>query len=168
MRVGPLWKRSFYISESPPLSALTVDRASYRGIVSAEPAVAAATEFRDLLQKAGIRVSGPAGAGKYTLALMLTMAIQCERQPRDLWSNGQSLAGFCGRCHNCVRIASAIDLETLESNVPGIYVAGVIIGGRHTGEIFIENGRFHGRQIIAAMTGKGAVHEKPPVAPPGE
>jgi DNA polymerase-3 subunit delta' len=56
-------------------------------------------------------LSGPAGAGKYTLALMLTMAVECERQPRDLWSNGQSLAGFCGRCHNCVRIASAANLE---------------------------------------------------------
>ena len=58
--------------------------------------------------------------------------------------------------------------ESLESNVPGIYVAGVVVGGMHTGEIFIENGRFHGRQIIAAMTGKGALHEEPPVAPPGE
>jgi len=56
-------------------------------------------------------LSGPAGAGKYTLALMLTMAVECELQPRDLWSNGQSLAGFCGRCHNCVRIASAANLE---------------------------------------------------------
>jgi thioredoxin reductase (NADPH) len=46
----------------------------------------------------------------------------------------------------------AIDPETLESNVPGIYVAGVIIGGRHTGEIFIENGRFHGGQIIRSLT----------------
>ncbi|MCL4523458.1 MAG: YpdA family putative bacillithiol disulfide reductase [Acidobacteria bacterium] len=44
--------------------------------------------------------------------------------------------------------------ETLESNVPGIYLAGVILGGRHTGEIFIENGRFHGKQIIAALTKK--------------
>ncbi|MBI1749748.1 MAG: YpdA family putative bacillithiol disulfide reductase [Acidobacteria bacterium] len=41
--------------------------------------------------------------------------------------------------------------ETLESNVPGIYLAGVILGGRHTGEIFIENGRFHGKQIVAAL-----------------
>jgi DNA polymerase-3 subunit delta' len=56
-------------------------------------------------------LAGPAGAGKYTLALMLTMAVECERQPRDLWSNGQSLAGFCGGCHNCVRIASAANLE---------------------------------------------------------
>jgi thioredoxin reductase (NADPH) len=44
--------------------------------------------------------------------------------------------------------------ETLESNVPGIYLAGVVIGGRHTSEIFIENGRFHGKQIVRALTGK--------------
>lgn len=45
----------------------------------------------------------------------------------------------------------AIDPNTLESNVPGIHLAGVVIGGRHTGEIFIENGRFHGKQIIEAL-----------------
>src|SRR5271165_5748954 len=56
-------------------------------------------------------LSGPAGAGKYTLALMLTMAVECERQPRDLWSNGQSLAAFCGHCGNCTRIAMAANLD---------------------------------------------------------
>jgi thioredoxin reductase (NADPH) len=49
----------------------------------------------------------------------------------------------------------ALDPNTLESNVPGIYLAGVIIGGRFTGEIFIENGRFHGKQIIEALQRKG-------------
>jgi len=58
-----------------------------------------------------LTLAGPSGAGKYTLALMLTMAVECERQPRDLWSNGQSLASFCGICHNCTRIASAATLE---------------------------------------------------------
>lgn len=58
-----------------------------------------------------IILSGPAGAGKYTLALLLAMTIECERQPRDLWSNGQTLAGFCGHCANCTRIATAADLE---------------------------------------------------------
>ena len=43
------------------------------------------------------------------------------------------------------------DPETLESNVPGIYVAGVIVAGSRTNEIFIENGRFHGRQIAAHL-----------------
>lgn len=41
--------------------------------------------------------------------------------------------------------------KTLESNVPGIYLAGVVTGGRHTGEIFIENGRLHGKQIIEGL-----------------
>jgi thioredoxin reductase (NADPH) len=38
--------------------------------------------------------------------------------------------------------------ESRESNVPGLYLAGVIIAGMDTNEIFIENGRFHGKQII--------------------
>lgn len=46
------------------------------------------------------------------------------------------------------------DHETLESNVPGIYLAGVIVAGSRTNEIFIENGRFHGRQIAAALASK--------------
>jgi thioredoxin reductase (NADPH) len=37
------------------------------------------------------------------------------------------------------------DPATLESNVPGIYLAGVIVAGERTNEIFIENGRFHGQ-----------------------
>jgi thioredoxin reductase (NADPH) len=47
----------------------------------------------------------------------------------------------------------ALDPNTLESNVPGIHLAGVVIGGRHTSEIFIENGRFHGKQIIESLKG---------------
>ncbi|HWA96442.1 MAG TPA: YpdA family putative bacillithiol disulfide reductase [Terracidiphilus sp.] len=46
------------------------------------------------------------------------------------------------------------DVSTLESNVPGVYLAGVIVAGSRTNEIFIENGRFHGRQIAAALTAK--------------
>ena len=46
------------------------------------------------------------------------------------------------------------DPETLESNVPGIYLAGVIVAGSRTNEIFIENGRFHGRQIATAIASK--------------
>jgi thioredoxin reductase (NADPH) len=43
--------------------------------------------------------------------------------------------------------------KTLESNVPGIHLAGVVTGGRHTGEIFIENGRLHGKQIVEGLKG---------------
>jgi thioredoxin reductase (NADPH) len=48
----------------------------------------------------------------------------------------------------------SLDPSTLESNISGIHLAGVVIGGRHTGEIFIENGRFHGKQIIQALAAK--------------
>lgn len=47
-----------------------------------------------------------------------------------------------------------VDSETLESNVPGIYLAGVIVAGMKTGEIFIENGRFHGSLIAADLKRK--------------
>lgn len=48
----------------------------------------------------------------------------------------------------------ACNARTLESNVPGIYLAGVIVAGSRTNEIFIENGRFHGRQIAEALAEK--------------
>jgi thioredoxin reductase (NADPH) len=44
--------------------------------------------------------------------------------------------------------------ETLETNSPGVYLAGVLVAGTHTNEIFIENGRFHGRQIASDIAGK--------------
>ena len=47
-----------------------------------------------------------------------------------------------------------VDPETLESNVPGIYLAGVLIAGMRTSEIFIENGRFHGQAIAADLKEK--------------
>ena len=48
----------------------------------------------------------------------------------------------------------ACDPETLESNVQGIYIAGVLLAGTRTNEIFIENGRFHGRHISADLKKK--------------
>jgi thioredoxin reductase (NADPH) len=46
------------------------------------------------------------------------------------------------------------DPATLESNVPGIYLAGVIVAGERTNEIFIENGRFHGKLIAEDLLAK--------------
>ncbi|MGI4852882.1 MAG: YpdA family putative bacillithiol disulfide reductase [Janthinobacterium lividum] len=44
--------------------------------------------------------------------------------------------------------------DTLESNVAGIYLAGVIVAGERTNEIFIENGRFHGALIAGDLARK--------------
>jgi thioredoxin reductase (NADPH) len=43
------------------------------------------------------------------------------------------------------------DMKTLESERAGVYLAGVIVAGIHTNEIFIENGRFHGKLIAEAI-----------------
>lgn len=44
-----------------------------------------------------------------------------------------------------------LNAKTLESNVPGLYMAGVVIAGVENNKVFIENGRFHGKQIIEAL-----------------
>ncbi|MFP3356708.1 YpdA family putative bacillithiol disulfide reductase [Planococcus citreus] len=47
--------------------------------------------------------------------------------------------------------------ETMETNVEDLFIAGVIAAGNNANEIFIENGRFHGQQIAAAIAKKQAL-----------
>ena len=58
---------------------------------------------------------GSRGAGKFTLSLLLTLALECERQPREIATDGahagRELASFCGVCRNCTRIAESADLD---------------------------------------------------------
>ena len=61
-RTGPGWKPRFYIHESAPLSALVVSRGWYRGRTSDNPALAAASLFRQVLAKRGVRVAKPSRA----------------------------------------------------------------------------------------------------------
>src|SRR5271170_5722467 len=51
-------------------------------------------------------LSGPRGAGKYTLALKLAQTVNCL-DPRQT----DGLPDYCGVCSNCVRIAQAADLD---------------------------------------------------------
>jgi len=66
---------------------------------------------------------------------------------RFLESLGVKLDEANDRCPAC-------DPATLESNVPGVYLAGVVVAGERTNEIFIENGRFHGKLIAADLLAK--------------
>jgi DNA polymerase-3 subunit delta' len=56
-------------------------------------------------------LAGARGSGKYTLALLLTLALECELQPRETTRDGRLLASFCGHCRNCTRILESADLE---------------------------------------------------------
>jgi len=67
--------------------------------------------LRDMLARErlpqAVILAGPAGSGKYTLALMLAKAINCLN---PLLTDG--LPDFCGKCSNCIRIAQSEDLGT--------------------------------------------------------
>jgi thioredoxin reductase (NADPH) len=51
------------------------------------------------------------------------------------------------------------DEQTLETSVPGLFIAGVVVAGFDANKVFIENGRFHGDRIVARLLGR-------PVPPP--
>jgi thioredoxin reductase (NADPH) len=51
-------------------------------------------------------------------------------------------------------LAPACHPETLETTVPGLFVAGSVVAGRETNKIFVENGRLHGRKIVAAIVSR--------------
>jgi D-alanyl-D-alanine carboxypeptidase/D-alanyl-D-alanine-endopeptidase (penicillin-binding protein 4) len=71
-RTAPGWKAAFFINESPPLSALVVDRGRYDGHTARQPALAAAGQLRRLLLQHGITAGavavGRAPASAYGLA----------------------------------------------------------------------------------------------------
>ena len=50
--------------------------------------------------------------------------------------------------------------ETLETSVPGVFIAGVVVAGFDANKVFIENGRYHGDKIVARLVGSA-----PPTAP---
>jgi thioredoxin reductase (NADPH) len=51
------------------------------------------------------------------------------------------------------------DPSTLETSVPGLFIAGVVVAGFDANKIFIENGRFHGDKIVARLLGRNAPAE---------
>src|SRR5689334_9690704 len=50
----------------------------------------------------------------------------------------------------------AHDPETLETTVPGVFIAGVVVAGFDANKVFIENGRYHGDRIVAKLLGRSA------------
>jgi thioredoxin reductase (NADPH) len=86
--------------------------------------------------------------GEVTLRNDFVFALTGYRPDFDfIESLGVTLDAANDRCPVC-------DPATLESNVPGIYLAGVIVAGERTNEIFIENGRFHGKLIADSLRSK--------------
>ena len=51
------------------------------------------------------------------------------------------------------------DSRTLETSVPGLFIAGVVVAGFDANKVFIENGRYHGDRIVARLMGQRAPAE---------
>lgn len=51
------------------------------------------------------------------------------------------------------------DSNTLETSVPGVFIAGVVVAGYDANKVFIENGRYHGDRIVARLLGQRAPAE---------
>jgi len=71
-----------------------------------------------------------------------------------LWPRGvlpQQDEGVAGRTEVRCR-----DDRTLETNVPGLFVAGAIVSGSDGSRVFIENGRFHGAAVVKMIVARDA------------
>mgnify|MGYP000733762344 CR=1 FL=1 len=89
------------------------------------------------------RVPAIVGAVLSALAVVVATAVPAlahDNSPPASPTSGITLDPATGR--------PLTDPQTLESARPGIHLAGVVVAGMHTNEVFIENGRFHGEAIV--------------------
>lgn len=90
-------------------------------------------------------------------SLVVTRDGTTEEIPADavlLMTGYHPDAALLGRAGVRVDAASGrpeYDPETLETHVPGLFVAGGVVSGKDTAPIFIENGRFHGETIVEVL-----------------
>jgi len=137
VRVGPGWKSSFYLEECPPLSALVAERSVFRGRVSTNPALAAASLFRAALERAGIDVgkrSGTAEAPPTALPLAEDVSVPLARIVREMGRDSDNFVaemllkqlGFAAGSGGSTAAGAKVVMETLaEAGVPlaGVRVA---------------------------------------------
>jgi thioredoxin reductase (NADPH) len=103
-----------------------------------EASVVAITPTEVVIERAGVQESIPAEA--VFLLTGYTPDVDLMRR-----------AGI--HCHPDTLIPE-MNPDTYETNVPNLFIAGGAIAGRHTGNIFIENGRFHGEKIVEAIASR--------------
>jgi thioredoxin reductase (NADPH) len=66
----------------------------------------------------------------------------------------------CGIAYNPETFEPEFDAQTLETRVEGLFLAGAVQTGRNSGRIFIENGRFHGEQVIRVIAERAGARNK--------
>ncbi len=97
------------------------------------------------IEPTAVRITTPAGEERVAASLVYVMTGFAPNLTllRDV---GVPIDGQTG--------VPAHDPETLETAVPGVFVAGVVVAGYDANKVFIENGRYHGDRIVARLTGR--------------
>lgn len=135
-RTASGWKASYYKIESPPLSALVVDRGRVAGRTVDNPALAAAKAFRRALAAAGIAVGGravvaAAPPGASTLALVRSGPLRLIVRRMNKVSNNfyaESLVKYLGaRLRGAGTTAAGCIVVRRELEARGVPLTGVRI-----------------------------------------
>src|SRR5207247_2620631 len=140
-RTAAGWKATFYVNESPPLSALIVDRGVVGGSTSAEPALAAAQLFRSALVRAGVRVPGGAALGEADDPAHLLAAMWNDPEIRLELLASLPVAGRTGTLHDRMRgtAATGVVLAKTGTTENASALSG-FVGDRYAFSI-LQNGR---------------------------
>ena len=110
----------------------------------AENAVAARFETAVVRDRAGL---GPSSRGRRARGDPGRRGLPPHRLPPG---RGAPRAG--GRARRPANAPSrSTTPQTLETNVPGLFLAGAIVAGSDGNRVFIENGRFHGTTVVKAI-----------------
>jgi thioredoxin reductase (NADPH) len=80
------------------------------------------------------------------------------------WRADTSLLTSLGVSIDPVSGIPAHDPATMETDVTGVFIAGVIAGGHDANKVFIENGREHGALIVDTLLDRAARLTRPGVA----
>jgi len=92
------------------------------------------------------------------------VTVESEGKKRDLkWDAVFVLIGFRPDTDHLKKFGITVDAETLaplcvegtfETKIPGLFVAGSVVAGKFNNKIFVENGRLHGKSIVASILSK--------------
>jgi thioredoxin reductase (NADPH) len=113
-----------------------------------EGAIAARWESRVVsIEPGAVTIRGPAGEERLAARFVYVMTG---------FAPNTTLLAEAGVPIDPVTGIPAHDPGTLETTEPGLFIAGVVVAGYDANKIFIENGRFHGDQIVAKLLGHAA------------
>lgn len=98
----------------------------------------------------GVTINGPSGIEKLPATFVYVMTG---------FAPNVGLLRDAGVPINAITGIPEHNPDTLETTIPGIFIAGVVVAGFDANKVFIENGRYHGEKIVARLLGESVPAE---------